>query len=374
MNGKTIPVAEPEIGEKELQLVTEAVKSGWVSSRGKFISEFEEQFARFCGTEYAIATSNGTTALHLALVSLGIGKNHEVIVPTLTFAATANAVIYTGAKPAFVDSEWETWNIDPKKIRPKITKDTKAIIPVHLLGHPAEMKQILEIAEEHDLLILEDAAEAHGATYNGHTVGSLGDAAIFSFYGNKIITTGEGGMIVTNDEKIAKEARILRDHGMSLERRYWHSVIGYNYRMTNVQAALGLAQMEKIDYFIERKRENARIYNSLLKEIPNLVLPPKRSGTKNVYWMYSILLKNKNVRDKLMEHLKTKGIDSRPFFFPVHSMPPYRRFVQKNECFSVAKNLSNRGVMLPSGVGLKKDNLEYITNEVSKVISNPLLG
>ncbi len=369
---RIIPVAEPVIGDEENRLVTEAVKSGWISSKGKFITEFEELFASFIGTEYAVATSNGTTALHLALVSSGIGTDDEVIVPTLTFAATANAVIYTGAKPVFVDSEHETWNIDPEKIEEKITQKTKAIIPVHLLGHPAEMKKILEIAEEHDLLIIEDAAEAHGAEYRGKRVGSIGDVGVFSFYGNKIITTGEGGMLVTNDKKIAERARMLRDHGMSATRRYWHPVIGYNYRMTNIQAAIGCAQMKKIDHFIERKRSNAGLYNTLLSGIPEITLPIEKNRAKSVYWMYSILLKDKEGRDRMMAHLKENGVDTRPFFYPIHIMPPYRKFAPDNESFSVAEDISERGLMLPSSAGLKNEEIEYIAALIKEIKSKEI--
>ena len=247
---KMIPIAEPLLEEEELNNVMEAVKSGWISSKGKFIPEFEENFARYCGVKHSVATSNGTVALHLALATLGIKEGDEVIVPTLTFIATANAVRYTGAKPVFVDSNPDYWCIDPEKIEGAITPKTRAIIPVHLYGHPCDMEAIMAVAKKHDLYVIEDAAEAHGAEHKGRKVGSFGDIACFSFYGNKIITTGEGGMCLTDDEILAERMRILRDHGMNPGKRYWHDIVGFNYRMTNMQAAIGVAQLEKIDRVI----------------------------------------------------------------------------------------------------------------------------
>lgn len=354
-----IPVAEPLIGERELEYVSNAVKSGWISSRGEYIQEFENKFAEFCGVRYGVSVMNGTCALHLALASLGIGKGDEVIVPTLTFVATANAVVYTGAKPVFVDSHPDYWCINPEKIEEKITKRTKAIIPVHLYGHPADMDAIMEIAKRDNLYVIEDAAEAHGAEYKGKKVGSIGDIGCFSFYGNKIITTGEGGMIISNDREFVEKAKLLRNQGMSKERKYWHPMVGYNYRMTNIQAAIGLAQLEKIDEMIQIKRRNAELYNSLLRDIPGITLPPAAKWAKSVYWMYCILIKDnfRMNRDKLMLKLREKKIDSRPFFYPIHTMPPYRL---DNE-LPVAEELSMSGISLPSGVTLKKEQIERIT-------------
>jgi len=362
-----IPVAEPVIGKRELELVTEAVKSGWVSSKGKFIKEFETKFAEYIGVEYGVAVSNGTAALHLALVTLGIGKGDEVIIPTLTFASVANAVIYTGAKPVFIDSHPDYWCINPNSIEKRVTTRTKAIIVVHLYGHPCDMDRILKIAEENNLYVIEDCAEAHGAEYKGKKVGSFGDISCFSFYGNKIITTGEGGMCLTNDSKLAEKMRFLRDHGMRPERRYWHEVIGFNYRMTNLQAALGVAQLEKINDFIKKKREIAEIYNSQLKNIEGVILPPEMPWAKNVYWMYSILISEENYglnRDGLMKKLAEKGVETRRFFYPLHMMPPYRKYV-KNCTFHVAERLSSCGINLPSSVKLTKDDIEKIIQVIS---------
>ena len=355
-----IPVAEPDIGREELENIIEAVKSGWISSKGKFIVELEEKFSRYIGTKFGVSTSNGTTALHLALEALGIKAGDEVILPTLTFIACANMVKYTGAKPVFVDSHPDYWCIDPQKIEEKISDKTKAIMPVHLYGHPCDMDAISKIAKKHSLYIVEDCAEAHGAEFKGRKVGSFGTISCFSFYGNKIITTGEGGMCLTDDEVLAEKMRVLRDHGMSTQKRYWHEVIGFNYRMTNLQAAIGVAQLNKIDKFIEQKRKNAKIYNEFLKNIEGIVLPPEMSWAKNVYWMYSILVEDIFGMDRngLLEKLAESGIDNRPFFYPVHSLPPYK----ENRHYPVAEDLSAKGLNLPSSVKLSEIDLSKIAN------------
>jgi perosamine synthetase len=357
-----IPVAEPEIGEEELQNVIEAVKSGWVSSKGPFIEEFEKSFSSYIGVKHGVATSNGTTALHLALVALGIGKGDRVLVPSLTFIAVANAVTYTGAEPIFVDSHPEYWCMDPSKIEEKIDDQTKAVIVVHLYGHPCDMDEIMRIAEDHGLHVIEDCAEAHGAECKGKKVGSFGIISCFSFYGNKIITTGEGGMCLTNNEELAEKMRILRDHGMSPQKKYWHEVIGFNYRMTNLQAAIGVAQLNKLDKFVEKKRKLAKIYNHFLNNVKGLTLPPEMPWAKNVYWMYSILVKNEFGinRDHLIEKLANSGIESRPFFHPIHTMPPYKR----NEKNLIAEKISKEGINLPSSVKLSSDDLEKIVNVI----------
>lgn len=357
-----IPIAEPLLTGNELAYVTDCVKSSWVSSIGKYIPRFEEDFARFCNTKHGIATSNGTTALHLALVVSGIGQGDEVIIPTLTFVATANAITYTGAKPVFADSESRTWNLDPVDVKRKITPRTKAIIPVHLYGHPVDMDAINQIANEHQLAVIEDAAEAHGAEYKGRRVGGLGRIAAFSFYGNKIITTGEGGMLTTDDDELAEKARWLRDHGMSTTERYWHPVIGYNYRLTNLQAALGVAQMERVEEFISRKRALAELYRSELKNVPGITLPPEESWAKSVYWMYSILVGDEFgvTRDALMEHLKARGIDSRPFFHPIHTLPPYLN----SQSLPVAERVARQGINLPSAVSLTDRSAQRVADAI----------
>jgi perosamine synthetase len=342
--------------------VLDCVKSGWISSLGKYIHQFEETFAQFCGTRHAIAVSNGTTALHLALATLGIGPGDEVIVPSLTFIATANAVRYTGAIPVFADSELETWNIDPSRIESLISTHTRAIIPVHLYGHPVNMGPLLDLARKHNLFVIEDAAEAHGAEYQGKKVGSYGLLNAFSFYGNKIITTGEGGMITTDDDALAKRASFLRDHAMSPEKRYWHTEVGYNYRITNLQAAVGLAQMERIVEFIQRKRKIAQLYNEYLGGVPGISLPPEAAWAKSVYWMYSVLFTDDFPisRDEAGELLKKQGIDNRPFFNPIHTMPPYLEELDLPNSIYLARH----GMNLPSAVTLTDEDIQRVTSTI----------
>ncbi len=364
-SNRFIPISEPLLSGHEVEYVSECVRSGWVSSLGKYIAEFEGRFADFCGVRHGIAVSNGTTALHLALVALGIGAGDEVIVPTLTFIATANAVRYTGATPIFADSEAETWNLDPQDVARRITPRTKAIIPVHIYGHPADMTPLLELARQHGLHVIEDAAEAHGALYKGKRVGSLGEINAFSFYGNKIITTGEGGLLTTDNDALDEKVRFLRDHAMSPERRYWHTEIGYNYRMTNLQAALGVAQMERIEEFIAKKRHIAQTYNQGLREITSITLPPEASWAASVYWMYSILLARDFPlsRDEVMARLRHQNIDSRPFFYPIHIQPPYQAGIS----LPVAEDLSRRGINLPSAVTLSGEDILRIVLALRKM-------
>lgn len=359
-----IPVCEPKMGEKELEYVVDCVKTNWISSKGKYITEFEEKFSKYCGAKFGIACSSGTTALHLALASAGIKSGDEVIIPDFTMISTANSVTYTGAKFALVDSEPEYWNIDPNKIEEKITKRTKVIMVVHTYGHPCDMGPILDIAKGHDLLVIEDAAEAHGAEYKGKRVGCLGDVGCFSFYANKIITTGEGGMVVTNNEKIAEMARLLRDQAFE-PKRFLHRYIGFNYRMTNLQAAIGVAQMELIDESVEIRRRNAKLYNSLLKDVKGITLPPEALWAKNVYWMYTVLVEDSfgMGRDELMERLREKGIDTRSAFYPIHTQPVYAK-QYKGEKYPVAEELGRKGINLPSGNTLTKEQIEFVATAV----------
>ncbi len=364
-SNRFIPISDPLLSGNELAYVNDCVRSGWVSSLGKYIPEFEQGFADFCGVRHGIAVSNGTAALHLALVALGIGPGDEVIIPTLTFIATANAVRYTGATPVFADSEAETWNLDPQDVACRITPHTRAIIPVHVYGHPANMAPILDLAKQHNLHVIEDAAEAHGARYQGKRVGSLGEINAFSFYGNKIITTGEGGLLTTDEDALAEKVRFLRDHAMSPEKRYWHTEVGFNYRMTNLQAALGVAQMERIEEFIARKRWIAESYNQGLREVAAIRLPPEAPWATSVYWMYSILL-NKDFplsRDEVMARLRQQNIDSRPFFYPIHVQPPY----QADISLPVAENLSRRGINLPSAVTLSEEDIQRIVQAIREM-------
>lgn len=360
-----IPVYEPTLGVEEEAYLLETIRSGWISSNGKYIKEFEQRFAAFCGVDYGISVSNGTTALHLILHALGIGSDDEVIVPALTFIASANTVAYTGATPIFADVDPATWTIDPASVARLITPRTKAIMPVHLYGHPADMPALRTLAAAHDIVLVEDAAEAHGAQIGSCRTGALGKAAAFSFFANKIITTGEGGMVTTNDGELAARCRMLRDHAMPPGRRYWHDEVGFNYRMTNMQAAVGVAQMAHIDEFIARKRAIADRYTAGLQGIPGLTLPVEREGYTNVYWMYSILVDKPFVltRDELMHALRRAEIDSRPFFHPLDTLPPYRATIP---C-PTALRLSQQGLNLPSAPSLTDPQIDRICATVRRL-------
>jgi len=361
-HGHRIPVMAPTLTGNELTYVIECVKTNWISSQGAFVKRFESDFSAYIGVPGAISVSNGTTALHLALAALGLGPGDEVIVPDLTFAATINSVLYVGATPVLADVARDTWTIDPAELNKLITTRTKAIIPVHLYGQPAEMKEIRAIAEKHNLLVIEDAAEALGSLYHGAHVGSFGDAAIFSFYGNKLITTGEGGMVVFKNPVVAARARKLRDHGMEPDRRYWHTELGFNYRLTNLQAAIGVAQLEQVEKFIVRKIEIAGLYRKKLSSIKTIRHPLVRQNTRNVYWLYSIVLEAKSghaLRDKLIAQLLRKGVETRPLFYPLHIMPLYAKYRGGKE-FPNADWLGLQGLSLPSAVDLTDDAVNYI--------------
>ena len=366
-----IPVCAPKIGAKEVEYVLKCIRSGWISSMGEDVTEFEEKFARYCGCKYGIATNSGTTALHLALATLNIGKGDEVIIPTFTMIATANAVTYTESKPVLVDSEFETWNIDTSKLEEKITKRTKAIMPIHTYGHPANMDPILDLAEKYGLYVIEDAAEAHGAEYKGRRTGSIGDMGCFSFYANKIITTGEGGMIVTNNEELAEKARWLCSHAFGRHgKHFYHEALGFGYRMSALQAAFGLAQLERIDEFVSIRRNNAKLYNSLLSELEgNITLPPEAPWSKNVYWMYSILTHaNLGIsRNDLIKKLDFDGIETRTFFYPIHVQPIYAEQYSE-ETFPVADKLSRMGMNLPSGNNLTAEEITYVCECIMKTV------
>ena len=370
MTKRFIPVAAPVFAGNEKAYVMDCLDSTWISSSGKYIERFETAFADFCGVKRAAACCNGTVALHLALMALGVGPGDEVIVPTLTFVATANAVTYCGARPVFVDSEPETWNIDPAVIEEKITPRTKAIIVVHLYGHPVDMDPVLSIAHRHYLPVIEDAAEAHGALYKGRKVGSLADIATFSFYGNKIITTGEGGMVLTSDHALDARVRQLKGQGVDPERRYWFPVIGYNYRMTNVAAAIGLAQMEKAEWHVERRRQVAGWYNEHLQDVSGLTLPVEMPWARNVYWMYSVVLSQDIAlnRDDVIAYLGERGIETRPFFHPMHTLPPYLELA-KGQHFPIADLLGARGINLPTWAGLTQDDVRFVCHAIREGIS-----
>jgi len=358
---RRIPVASPVLAGREREYVLDCLDSGWVSSAGKYLDLFEAKFAEFCGVRHAVACCNGTAAVHLALLAHGVGPGDEVIVPTLTFVATANAVTYCGARPVFVDSEPETWNIDPARVEEKITPRTRGIVAVHLYGHPADMKALRDVAARHSLFLVEDAAEAHGALYEGRRAGSLGDIAAFSFYGNKIVTTGEGGMVTTDDDALAARVRLLRGQGMDPARRYWFPVVGYNYRMTNLSAALGLAQMERAEWHLGRRLAIASKYKEGLRGVGSLTWQAERPRAGHAYWMFTALLREggQSRRDEVMARLEARGVETRPVFHPVHLLPPYRDAALGAEC-PVAERVAATGLSLPTWAGLGGGDVDYV--------------
>jgi perosamine synthetase len=365
---RVIPVAETLLDGNELRYVTECIESNWVSSEGPFVRRFEEAFAAAAGCRFGVACSSGTGALHLLLATLGLGPGDEVILPSFTMIATANAVTYTGASPVLVDAEPITWNMDPGLVEQKITSRTRAIVAVHTYGHPVDIDPLRSLAADHGLYLVEDAAEGHGAVYRGRSVGSLGDAAIFSFYGNKIVTTGEGGMITTNDERIADLARQLRGHAFSPNRHFWHEYLGFNYRMTNLQAAVGLAQTERLDTLVENRRRNARRYAEALAGVSGLTLPVERPDVTNVFWMYALLVEDVFgcSRNDLRQHLASRGIETRSMFIPVHLQPIYHDAF-RGQRYPVAEELCRKGLYLPSGPSLSPEEIEYIAGAIAQV-------
>jgi perosamine synthetase len=356
---KRIPVAEPVLIGNEKRYVNDCIDTAWISGSGKYVNAFEEEFAAFCNVKHAIGVFNGTVALHVALLVLGIQAGDEVIVPDLTYIASPNSVVYCGATPVFADVDPKTWTLDPQDVARKITTHTKAIMPVHLYGHPADMQPLHDLAQAHGLVIIEDAAEAHGAEYRGQRVGGIGEIATFSFFGNKIITTGEGGMVTTNSDDLAQQVRLYKGQGMDPQRRYWFPVVGYNYRMTNIQAAIGLAQLEKIDWFIERRLEVAAWYNEYLSDMEGLLLPVQAAWARNVYWLYSIVLPDAIDRDTLIRQLDERGIETRPFFYPMHVLPPYEDR-DGDEKFPITTTLSKQGINLPSSAKLTREDVEHV--------------
>jgi perosamine synthetase len=356
-----IPVSAPALLGNEKLYVNECLDSTWISSIGAFIERFEERFADYCQTAYAVSCCNGTVALHLALLGLGIGPGDEVLVPSLTYVASANAVRYCGAEPVFVDSDRRTWNLDPADARRKITPRTRAILAVHLYGKPAPMAELLAIAREHGLKVVEDAAEAIGVTYRGRPAGSLADVATFSFFGNKVITCGEGGMVLTHDEALARKIRQLKGQGQDFERRYWFPVVGYNYRMTNIQAALGLAQLERIGEYLAARDEIEAWYRQELAGCEEVSLAARDEGERSVCWLFSLVLRRHAgaARDVVIARLRQAGVDSRPFFYPCHVLPPYLAG-RPADCPG-AEWLGEHGLSLPTWVGMSLRHVQRVT-------------
>ncbi len=364
-----ISVCEPVLNGREMQYVVDCLETNWISSTGKYIDRFERQFSAYCGVPYGVACSSGTTAIHLALVALGIGPGDEVIIPDFTLIVSANMVIQAGARPVLVDVDPRTWCIDPNLIEAKITPRTRAIMAVHMYGHPCDMEAIADIARRHNLYVLEDCAEAHGAEVNGNKVGALGDAGCFSFYGNKILTTGEGGMVVCKDRQLAERMQLLRNQGFG-EPRFVHQVTAFNYRLTNIQAAIGLAQSEMVEEKVERKCWIGKTYNELLAGQHDFTLPHEEPWAKNVYWMYGVLIEKSLgvTKDGLMAKLKQKGVDTRSFFCPMSLQPVFRHdnplFPDVSGDYPVSVDLWNRGLYLPSGLSLTHDQIEEVVRKL----------
>lgn len=357
-----LPVAAPALRGRERDYVLDCLEKNQISG-GEYVTRFEAEFAEFCNAREAVACCNGTVALHLALTALGVGPGDEVILPTLTFVATANAVAQCGAVPVLVDVDPESWCIDPREVAGRVTANTKGIIAVHLYGHPAEMDELNAIAERYGLFVLEDAAEAHGAMYKGKRVGGLGRAGCFSFYGNKILTMGEGGAVVTNDEALAAKLRTLRGQGVDPERRYWFPVRGFNYRLTNLQAAIGLAQVEQAEWHLQQREIVANWYRRKLWGVPGLILQPEAAWSEyslNAHWMVTVLVTDARIdRDRLMARLAEQGIETRPVFYPMHQLPMYAP-TAKGQMFPVADWLAARGLNLPTYAEMSKADVERV--------------
>lgn len=368
-----IPAAEPVLEGNELNYVIDCMESGWISSQGAYIRRFEEMFADYCGVKEAIAVSNGTVALHLALRALNIRVGDEVLVPDLTFAASINAILHAGATPVIVDILPETLTIDPAAVEAAMGPRTKAVMPVHLYGQMCHMDTISDIAKRNGLFVVEDAAEALGSCEGNSKAGSIGDAGTFSFFGNKLITTGEGGMLLFRDPSVAAYARMLRDHGMDPQRRYWHLEIGYNYRMTNLQAAVGVAQLERVDSLLAAKIRLAERYREGLSGLQSFIeLPATRVGTQHSYWNFPILLRGgtfANARDGLLERLRDSGFDARPLFYPLHAMPPYKDLRRYGDC-PVSSSVSRCGFTLPSSPKVTNEEADYISSIVRRELDH----
>jgi perosamine synthetase len=375
-----IPVNEPALGDTDLAYVTECVRTGWVSSSGRFITDFENGWAQYCGRRYGIAVSNGTTALQLAVACLGLKPGDEVIMPTFTIISCALAALYNGGVPVLVDSDPRTWCMDVSQIEAKITPRTRAIMPVHIYGHPVDMDAVLHLADKYGLAVVEDAAEAHGAEYlsrrsaapGWRRCGSFGALSCFSFYANKLITTGEGGMVLTDDATLADKARSLRNLSFQAGRRFYHEEVGFNFRLTNLQAALGLAQLERIAAIVERKREIGAEYTRRLKALGGLELPVEESWARSVYWMYGVVVSESTGMDaaQFAARLKERGVETRPFFLGMHEQPVFQdRGLFRDERHPVSERLARRGLYLPSGLALTDAQLAEVCEAVRAVLS-----
>lgn len=358
-----IPVYKPYFIGNEKKYVKQCLDSEWISSKGEFINKFETKFASYIKVDHATTVSNGTVALHLALMALSIQKGDEVILPTLTYVASANSVKYVGAKPVFVDSEKDSWNIDPKKIEARITSKTKAIMAVHLYGATCNVKELKKICVRNNLYLIEDVAEGFGTKYYNNYAGTFGDVSTFSFYGNKTITTGEGGMVVSNNKEIIEKVRYLKNQAVSNTKEYWHDHVGYNYRMTNICAAIGLAQLENADLIIKKKIQISSWYKQFLKDF-DINFQKESTNSLHSFWMVSIIVENKKLRDEIRLKLKNNNIETRPLFPPIHTLPMYLN----DNSFQIAEYLSARGMNLPSYPGLNINQVSRICEIIKKTI------
>lgn len=363
-----IPSAEPYITNEDVTAVATAVKEKKLS-QGKYVEKFELNFAEYIEVKHAVAVSSGTAALHVALAAIGIKEGDEVVVPSFSFAATANCALYQGAKPVFADIDQSTYNIDPEKIKEKLTKKTKCIIPMHYAGQPADMDPINEIAEKHGIYVVEDAAEAHGALYKGRKAGSLGYVNCFSFYPNKNMTTGEGGMITTNDDELTAKMRVIRSQGQ--DTRYHHVMLGYNYRMTDIQAALGLVQLKRLDWVIKEKAEKARYYNTKIKEFfgNEIKTPYVAPYATHTYMFYTIRFKDQSTRDKAAAKLEEEGVETRIAFPPIHLQPLYQKlFSYKRGHLPITERVSDTILCLPIYPHITQKQQNYVLLTLKKVM------
>ena len=368
-----VPVNEPLLDGNEKKYLLECIDSGWISSEGPFVEEFEGKFAERVGRKYAVAVSNGTAAIDLAVEALGIGHGDEVILPAFTIISCVLQIVRSGAIPVLVDSDPDTCNMDVSQIEAKITSKTKAIMVVHIYGLPVDMGPVIALAQRYGLRIIEDAAEMHGQTYRGSPCGSFGDISTFSFYPNKHITTGEGGMVVTNNLELADICRSLRNLCFQPSKRFVHERLGWNMRMTNLQAAIGLAQLERLDEFVKRKRRMGRLYTEFLDGLSGFDLPLSSTGyAENIYWVYGLLINPLQGIDakEAMSKLAKRGVGTRPFFYPMHEQPILQEMgFFKGERYPVAEKLSRQGFYIPSGMALSDDQIEYVATEVKKEFS-----
>jgi perosamine synthetase len=374
MNEVFIAVNEPLLDGNEKKYLIECIETGWISSEGPFIKEFEKNFSKRVGRKHAIAVSNGSAALDASIEALGIGLGDEVIMPTFTIISCITQIIRNGAIPVLVDSDPMTWNMDVTKIEEKITSRTKAIMIVHIYGLPVDVDPVLEIARKYNLKIIEDAAEMHGQTYKGKPCGSFGDVSTFSFYPNKHITTGEGGMILTDDDELAESFRSLRNLCFQPERRFIHERLGWNLRMTNLQAAIGVAQLERLEEFVARKRKMGELYTNLLRGVPGIQLPlPRTDYADNIYWVYGIVIDSSLELDafEIMQRLQDRGIGSRPFFFPMHQQPVFKKQgMFADQTYPVSERMNQKGFYIPSGLAMTSEKIETVANVLKDILSN----